>query len=123
MSHTELSPLDITLSSYNRQIKNAQDLEQLLDFETTGGSRLTHVQAEAIINGFKTALYRYLNGTGHVQGTDSKFVTVEEFHLHSQDTLLRAKMTLRQLTDSWLLPVGDKSKSKITVSPYFFSKS
>jgi hypothetical protein len=123
LDHTVLSPLDITLSSYNRQIKSVQDLEQLFIFDVTGGSCMTRAQVDAIMKSFKAALHHYLNGTGHVQGTGSKFVTAKEFHLRRQDTLFRAKITLRQLTDSWLLPVGDKPENKIIVRPSFSLKT
>ena len=111
-----LSPLAITLSSYNQRIEAVQDLEQLFMFKTIGGHhQLTHQQADSITEGFKNSLFQYLNGTGHVPGMASHYVTAEEYHLRESDQLFRAKLTLQQFTDSWLLPVGDDAQSKIKV--------
>jgi hypothetical protein len=44
-------------------------------------------------------------------------ITAEEHELRVADKLFRARVTLRQLTDSWLLPVGDGSQNKIKVRP------
>ena len=116
LQHTPLSPLAITLSSYNRQIEAVQDLEQLFTFKTTGGnSHLTRQQADGIVTAFKGVFFRYLNGVGHVQGLVPGLVTAEKHNLRASDRLFRARVTLRQLTDSWLLPVGDDLQSKIKV--------
>jgi hypothetical protein len=116
LNHTNLSPLTITLSSYNQQIQDVRDLEQLFTFGTAGGnSHHTRQEVARFIDGFKNALFGYLNGSGHVPGTQGKSVTVEEFNLRASDSLFRAKVMLRQLTDSWLLPMEDKLGYKILV--------
>jgi hypothetical protein len=92
-----------------------QDLERLFTFTTSGGNgHLARDQANAIAEGFKQAFFQYLNGIGHVPGTAPDHVTEEEYHLRVSDPLFRAKVTLRQLTDSWLLPV-DAQNNKIKV--------
>jgi hypothetical protein len=50
-------------------------------------------------------------------------VTEEEYRLRASDPLFRAKVTLRQLTDSWLLPVGDDLHKKIEVRCAFPNSS
>lgn len=109
LNHTPLSPLDITLSSYDHQIKTVRDVEQLFDFNTSGGnSQLTRKQADAIAEGFRQAFFRYLNGVGHVPGLVPHYISAEEHNFHAADGLFRARITLQQLTDSWLLPIGNK---------------
>jgi hypothetical protein len=113
-----LNPLEIVLSSYNRQIEAVGDLIQLLAFSSTGGySHLDRKQAEGIVRAFKECFLKYLSGTGHMPEMVPDYVTEEEFKLHISDKPFRARITLRQLTDSWLLPVGDGSQSKIKVRP------
>jgi hypothetical protein len=124
LHRTTLSPLQITLSSYNRQIMAVQDLEQLFTFTTSDSDgRITHAHANAIAEGFKQVFFRYLNGIGHVPGTLPDHVTEEEYRLRASDPLFRAKVTLRQLTDSWLLPVGDDLHKKIEVRCAFPNSS
>ena len=119
--HTSPSPLVITLSSYNNQIVAVEDVERLLTFTHHGGSgNLSRQQADASVDGFQRAFIRYLHGTGHVPGTAPAYVTVEEYNLRASDLLLRARATLRQLTDSWLLPVGDDPEDKIKVRRAFW---
>ena len=121
LKQTELSSLAITLSSYNRQIESVGDLERLLVFKSNGGnSRLTREQAEGIVRAFKQVFFEYLNGVGHVPGMEDCYVTKEEYDLRASDRLFRAKVTLRQLTDSWLLPVGDNPQSKVKVRDTLF---
>ena len=112
-----------------------EDLERLLTFTHHGGSgNLSRQQADASVDGFQHAFIRYLHGTGHVPGTAPAYVTVEEYNLRASDLLLRARATLRQLTDpllraratlrqltdSWLLPVGDDPEDKIKVRRAFW---
>jgi hypothetical protein len=116
LRQTPLSPLSVTLTSYNRQIVAVQDLERLFMFTTEGGNGVfTRRQAGAIVQGFEKAFFGYLNGTGHVAGTSPVYVTAEEFNLRASDPLIRANLVLRQLTDSWLLPLGDHPTVKIKV--------
>ena len=113
---TKISPLGIILSSYNRQIASVRDIEQLFVFVTTGGDgSLSPKQVDAILSRFWEALFGYLNGSGHVLGTAPSFVTEEEYQLCMADQLFRAKTMLQQLTDSWLLPVGNNPGDKIKV--------
>ena len=113
---TKISPLGIILSSYNQQIASVRDIEQPFVFATTGGdSSLSPKQVDAILSGFREALFRYLNGPGHVLGTAPSFVTEEEYQLRVADQLFRAKTMLQQLTDSWLLLVGNDPGDKIKV--------
>ena len=62
----------------------------------------------------------YLNGVGHVPGMENCYVTMEEYDLCASDQLFRAKVALRQLTDSWLLPIGDSLQSKVKVRDTLF---
>ena len=98
------------LSSYNRQVEAVRDLEQLLVFNTSGGHSLYRRQVKAVARAFEVCFSKYLNGVGHAPGG---YVTVEERNLHASDSLLRARMTLHHLTDSWLLPIGCDPKNKI----------
>lgn len=101
-----------------------QDLERLFTFTTSGGNGdLTRNHAGAIINGFRTVFFHYLNGIGHVPGTMPDHVSEEEYSLRASDPLFRAKVTLRQLTDSWLLPVGDDPENKIKVRGAVYKSS
>ena len=107
--------MGVVVSSYNRQIKKVQDLENLLRVTTCGGNgSLERSQAEAITKGFTQVLFRYLEGAGHVPGLDAH-VTAKEYELCALDPLFRAKTVLKQLTDSWLLPIGDGPTDKIRV--------
>ena len=109
--------MTITLSSYNRRVLTVQDVKNLFTFATVhGNGRLSRVQAEATINGFKTVFFNYLDGQGHVPGTEHGVVTLEEYNLRKSEPLFRARVTLRQLTDSWLLPLGD-SGIKVRFTP------
>lgn len=110
------SPLDIVFSSYNRQIQAVDDLRQLLVFDSVGGHRdLNRKEAEAIVDGFKLCFSKYLDDAGHVSGMVPHYITEEEYKLHAPDKLFRARTTLCQLTDSWLLPVGGGFENKIKV--------
>lgn len=110
------SPLAITLSSYNYQVTAVADVERLFDFRSTGGhSHLDRRQVTSIIKGFRQGFFRYLNGVGHVWKAVPGLVSEEEYRLCRSDSLFRAKAALRQLTDSWLLPVGGVVEGKITV--------
>jgi len=71
-------------------------------------------EAKAIVDGFETVFCSYLRGTGHVPGLVNH-VTAEEYRLHASDPLFRAKITLKQFTDSWLLPIGNSPENRIRV--------
>ena len=90
-------------------------MEGLFIFQTTVNGRLSRVEAAAIEFAFKKVFFRYLNGVGHVLAAVPSHVTEEEYRLRASDSLFRAKVTLRQLTDSWLLPVGRDRGDKIKV--------
>ena len=111
-----LSPLTIVLSLYNQQVEAVDALEWLMVFNTTGGHRhLRRDQVSAIARAFERCFSMYLKGIGHVPDAVSGYVTAEEYELCVHDRLFWARVTLCQLTDSWLLPVGDGSQSKIKV--------
>ena len=75
---------------------------------------MTRSEAEAIVKGFETVFLRYLEGVGHVSRLQG-YVTPEEYQLRASDPLFRAKVTLKQLTDSWLLPIGNKPENRIKI--------
>jgi hypothetical protein len=113
---TNLSPLALTLSAYNRKVNAVSDVEQLFTFKTNGGNgQLRRGQADAIVSAFKQVFFVYLNGVGHVLGTTPDHITTEEYNLRQSDSLFRARIALQQLTDSWLLPVGNGPGSEIKV--------
>lgn len=115
LQHTALSPLSITICSYNRRVEAVEDLLQLFVFTTAGvNPRVTAEEAEAIANAFKACFFKYLKGVGHVDGTAPSHITWDEHEQQKDNTLFRAKVALRQFTDSWLLPIdGEEGKIKV----------
>lgn len=111
-----VSPLAIALSSYNYQVTAVADVEQLFRFQSRGGhGHLERKQVTSIIEGFRQVFSKYLNGVGHVRKTVPDLVSEEDYRLHQSDALFRAKVALRQFTDSLLLPVGGSIEGEITV--------
>ena len=76
--------------------------------------RIAEKDAKAIAEGFKVCLFKYLNGVGHVHGVAPSHITLDEYEQRKGDHLFRARVTLRQFTDSWLLPI-DSEEGKIKV--------
>ena len=97
-------------------------MERLFIFKVIGGNgQLTWKQASSVLDGFKKAFFGYLNRVGHVLGMELHYVTTEEYQLWASDQLFMARVALQQLTDSWLLLVGDDSQSKIKTQHTLFS--
>lgn len=118
---TTLSQLELVVTSYDRKVKEVGNVTQLFKFNTNDSSHdtLTNEQLDAIPGAFKNALFSYMSGVGHVPGTSRGQVELEEFNQRRGDRLFRAQAVLRQLTDSWLLPVGDGPETEITVGACF----
>ena len=116
LQRTSLTPLGITLTTYNRRIRAVTDLEALLIFRTVGGnSAFSRQEAGAIAAGFKKAFIRYLHGVGHVNGMESTHVTPHEYHQRRSDPLLCTNITLHHIMSSWLLSIGATKQDKINV--------
>ena len=73
------------------------------------------MEVTSIIEGFRRAFSKYLNGVGHVRKMVPDLVSEEDYHPHQSDALFRAKAALWQFTDSRLLPVGGSVEGKIMV--------
>jgi hypothetical protein len=87
----------------NRRVRDVRDITGRLEFHTKD---TTQAAVDKLIKSmFQYRLLRWLHGTGHLEPLRGTHIPEDVYNAERDDTLVRARLLLRSLSDSDLLPL------------------